>query len=246
MCKIKEVAVVGMGPGAEEGITVEALNALEQAEVIVGYPVYLALLPERFREKEQLSTPMRAEEERCRMAFQEAQKGRRTVMLCSGDAGVYGMASLMLELRPEYPDCSVRVIAGVTAALSGAARLGAPLGTDFSVISLSDLLTPWEKIETRLRAAAESDMNIALYNPSSRKRADYLRRACDILLEYLPGERCCGYVKRIGRDGEERRLLTLSELREAETDMFTTVFIGSSATERSGEFLLTRRGYRRG
>lgn len=242
--RVCEVTVVGMGPGAEAEMTVEAIEALERAEVIVGYPVYLRQLGARFQGKRFLSTPMRAETERCRLAFAEAQKGCRTVMLCSGDAGVYGMASLMLEVRKDFPDCAVRVVPGVTAALSGGARLGAPLGTDFSVISLSDLLTPWEKIEARLRAAAAADMNIVIYNPASKKRADYLRRACDILLEYLPEERICGYVRQIGREGEEQEILTLRALRDAKADMFTTVFIGSAATERIGGFMVTRRGYR--
>lgn len=239
-----EVTVVGMGPGAEAEMTLEAIEALERAEVIVGYPVYLRQLGARFQGKRFLSTPMRAETERCRMAFAEARKGSRTVMLCSGDAGVYGMASRMLELRKEFPDCAVRVIPGVTAALSGGARLGAPLGTDFSVISLSDLLTPWEKIEARLRAAAAADMNIVIYNPASKKRADHLRRACDILLEYLPEDRICGYVRQIGREGEEQKLLTLRALRDTEADMLTTVFIGSAATELIDGFMVTRRGYR--
>lgn len=240
----REVTVVGMGPGAEAEMTLEAIEALERAEVIVGYPVYLQQLGARFQGKRFLSTPMRAETERCRMAFAEAQKGRRTVMLCSGDAGVYGMASLMLEVKKEFPDCEVRIVPGVTAALSGGARLGAPLGTDFSVISLSDLLTPWERIEARLRAAAAADMNIVIYNPASRKRADYLRRACDILLEYLPEDRICGYVRQIGRKGEEQKILTLRALRDVKADMFTTVFIGSAATGLTDGFMVTRRGYR--
>lgn len=238
------VAVVGMGPGREDGMTLEALQALEAADVIVGYPVYLKLLGERFRGKRMLSTPMRKERERCRMAFEEAAQGKRVVMLCSGDAGVYGMASLMLEVGEAFPDCPVRVIPGVTAALSGAALLGAPIGTDFCAVSLSDLLTPWEKIETRLRAAASGDLCIVIYNPSSRKRADHLRRACGILLETLPPDRVCGLVRNIGREGEAWQILTLSELRDTETDMFTTVFVGSSSSVRIGDRFVTKRGYR--
>lgn len=240
----KEIAVVGMGPGKEAGMTLEALEALEAADVIVGYPVYLELLGERFRSKRMLSTPMRKERERCRMAFEAAADGSRVAMLCSGDAGVYGMASLMFEVGEEFPEIPVRVIPGVTAALSGAALLGAPLGTDFCVISLSDLLTPWEKIEARLRAAAAGDLCIAIYNPSSRKRADYLRRACGILLETLPPDRVCGLVRNIGREGESMKILTLGELRDTGTDMFTTVFVGNSSSDCIGERFVTKRGYR--
>ena len=240
----KEIAVVGMGPGKEAGMTLEALEALEEADVIVGYPMYLELLGERFRSKRMLSTPMRKERERCRMAFEAAAEGSRVAMLCSGDAGVYGMASLMFEVGEEFPEIPVRVIPGVTAALSGAALLGAPLGTDFCVISLSDLLTPWEKIEARLRAAAEGDLCIAIYNPSSRKRADHLRRACGILLETLPPDRVCGLVRDIGREGESMKVLTLGELRDTETDMFTTVFVGNSSSVCIGGHFVTKRGYR--
>ncbi len=135
-------------------------------------------------------------------------------------------------------------MAGVTAALSGAARLGAPLGHDFCAISLSDLLTPWEKIETRLRCAAEGDFVIALYNPSSKRRSDHLRRACDILLETRNGDTRCGIVRNVGRAGEDTRLLTLAELRDTAVDMFTTVFVGASATREIGGYLVTPRGYR--
>lgn len=151
----KLVYVIGMGPGNFEQMTFEARRALEQSDVIVGYTVYVDLLREHFPEKQFLTTPMRQEVERCRMAFEEAKKGQTVAMVCSGDAGVYGMSGLILELQQEYPECEVEVVSGVTAALAGGAVLGAPLMHDFAVISLSDLLTPWEKIETRLRCAAE-------------------------------------------------------------------------------------------
>ena len=179
-----ELYVIGMGPGREEKMTLEALQALEACDTIVGYTVYVDLLKMRFPDKEYMTTPMRQETRRCRMAFEEAQKGKRVAMVCSGDAGVYGMSGLMLELGREYPDCQVTVISGVTAALAGAALLGAPLMHDFAVISLSDLLTPWEKIEKRLLMASKADLVICLYNPSSRKRKDYLQKACDLMMKY--------------------------------------------------------------
>ncbi len=238
-----KVYIVGMGPGREEMMTKEALNVLNQADVIVGYPLYLKLLGERYQGKELLSTPMRHEEERCRICFEEAEKGKRVALVCSGDAGIYGMASLMYEIGKEYPEIELLVIAGITAASSGAAVLGAPLNHDFCVISLSDLLTPWDKIEKRLRAAAEGDFVIVIYNPSSHKRKDYLKRACEILLHTIEGERVCGYVENIGREGTKMGISTLKELKNKEVNMFTTVFIGNSESEIIRGKLVTRRGY---
>ncbi|MBP3487849.1 MAG: precorrin-3B C(17)-methyltransferase [Roseburia sp.] len=240
-----EIYIVGIGPGAEEMMTEQALRVLEECDVIVGYTVYLKLISGRFAGKEFLSTPMKQEIERCHLCFREAQKGKKAAMVCSGDAGVYGMASLMYEISADYPDCTLTVVPGITAAVSGAALLGAPLNHDFCVISLSDLLTPWERIEARLRAAVMGDFAIALYNPSSKKRADYLKRACDILLEAgADGKRACGYVENIGRDGETAHTCTLAELREKEVNMFTTVFIGNSQSQLIGGKLITKRGYR--
>ena len=238
-----KVSVVGMGPGKESMMTGEAIRTLEQADVIIGYPVYLNLLEERFAGKEMRSTPMRQEEERCRMTFEEAEKGKKAALICSGDAGVYGMASLMYEIGKEYPDIEIEIIPGITAANSGAAVLGAPLNHDFCVISLSDLLTPWEKIERRLIAAAKGDFAIAIYNPSSRKRSDYLKRACDILLQEIEETRACGYVENIGREGTKAVTCTLKELREASVNMFTTVFIGNAGSKIIRGKLITKRGH---
>lgn len=225
-------------------MTGQAVRTLEESDVIVGYPVYLDLLGERFREKERLSTPMRQEVERCRMAYEKAMEGKTVSLICSGDAGVYGLASLMYELSPEYPGCELVIVPGITAANSGAALLGAPLNHDYCVISLSDLLTPWEQIRRRLLAAVDGDFAIALYNPSSRKRADYLQKACDILLERAEGERACGYVENIGREGTRVTVCTLKELRERQVNMFTTVFIGNSQSVLQDGKLVTKRGYR--
>ena len=247
------ITVVGMGPGKEAMMTEEALAALDRADVIIGYTVYLELLGDRFAGKEYLSTPMKQEVERCRMCFEQAAMGKEVAMICSGDAGIYGMASLMFELGEEYdaqnPGASmltdICVIPGITAASSGAAVLGAPLNHDFCVISLSDLLTPWELIEKRLRAAADGDFAIAIYNPSSRKRHDYLQKACDILMEKADPERACGYVRNIGRDGTESHVCTLAELRDTQVDMFTTVFVGNSQSRIIGDRLVTPRGYKK-
>ena len=237
------VTVIGIGPGSAEGMTLEAAQALENATCIIGYHVYVDLVKERYPGKRMLTTPMRKEAERCRLAFEEAENGETVAFVCSGDAGVYGMAGLMYETGQEHPDIPVRIVPGVTAALSGAAVLGAPLIHDFCVISLSDLLTPWETIEKRLAAAAAADLCIVLYNPASHKRKDHLARACEILLREIPQDRVCGLVRNIGRKCDERKILTLGELKDTPADMFTTVFIGNASTRRIGDQMVTPRGY---
>ncbi len=201
--------VVGIGPGSEGGMTLEARAALKRADVLCGYGVYLDLVAPLFPEKERFSTPMRGELERCRRALALAQEGRCVALVCSGDAGVYGMASPILELLPAYPGAEVEIVPGVTAALSGAALL------------------------------------LALYNPASHRRRDYLRRAADILLAYRGGDTPCGIAQNIGRAGQAARVLTLCELRDAECDMFSTVFIGSSQTKGIDGRMVTPRGYTR-
>ena len=241
---MSKVAVVGIGPGDYENMTVGADRALKNCDVIIGYHVYVDLVKERYPGKEFLTTPMTQEVKRCQMALGLAREGKNVAMVCSGDSGIYGMAALIYELRGESPDPEIQVIPGLTAACSGAALLGAPLTHDFAVISLSDRLTPWEKIEKRLENAAQADLSIVLYNPASHGRPDHLRRACDILLRHLPGDRLCGIASQIGRDGESGRVLSLAELRTAPVDMFCTVFIGNSMTKSIGEKLVTPRGYR--
>ena len=239
-----KIYVTGLGPGAEDQMTKKAQKVLESCQVIIGYTVYIDLIREQFPDKIFLSTPMRQEAQRCRMAFEEARKGQDVAMVCSGDAGIYGMAGLICEIGPEYPDIEIEIVPGITAASSGAAVLGAPLMHDFAVISLSDLLTPWETIEKRLKAAAQADFVICLYNPSSRKRADYLSRACGIILESRTAATVCGIVRNIGREGESCRILSLGELKDIQTDMFTTVFIGNSATKEINGRMVTPRGYK--
>ena len=240
---MKVLYVVGLGPGGSRWMTWEARAALEQAEVLCGYTVYLDLIRGEFPDKEYFSTPMTQEIERCRAALERARSGRTTALVCSGDAGVYGMAGPVLELAPQFPEVEIQVVPGVTAALAGAAVLGAPLMHDFTVLSLSDLLTPWEVIRRRLELAAQGDFVLCLYNPSSRRRRDHLRMACDIVLAHRGPETVCGWVRNAGRAQEEHQVLTLGELQEAQVDMFTTVFIGSAATRRIGDRMVTPRGY---
>ena len=187
---------------------------------------------------------MKKEVDRCVLAFEEAKKGKTVSMICSGDAGVYGMAGLMYEVGVNYPETELEIIPGVTAATGGAAVLGAPLIHDFCLISLSDLLTPWEKIEARLLAAAQADFVVCLYNPSSKKRHDYLQKACDLMMKYKSPDTICGTVSNIARDGEEAHVMTLKELRDTQVDMFTTVFIGNSQTKEINNKMVTPRGYR--
>ena len=241
---MSKLYVVGIGPGGYEQMTIRAAKVLEKCDIIVGYTVYVDLIADHFAGKEMLTTPMRQEEKRCRMAFEEAEKGQDVAMICSGDAGVYGMAGLIFEIGKEYPSIQIEVVPGITAASGGAAVLGAPLMHDFAVISLSDLLTPWETIEKRLHAAGMADFVICLYNPSSKKRADYLQKACDILLQYRDVGNICGYVKNIGREGETYQILSLKELRDTKVDMFTTVFIGNSRTMELNGRMVTPRGYK--
>lgn len=241
---MNKIYVIGIGPGSYEQMTIKAAEALKKCDVIVGYTVYVDLLREYFGEKEFLTTPMRQEVRRCEMAFEEAAKGRTTAMVCSGDAGIYGMAGLMYEIGEKYPDIELEIIPGVTAAIGGAAVLGAPMSHDCCLISLSDLLTPWEKIEKRLLAAAQADFVICLYNPSSKKRADYLEKACDLLLRYKSEDTVCGVVKNIAREGEAMQILSLKELQKTAVDMFSTVFIGNCDTKVIDGKMVTPRGYR--
>lgn len=241
---MNKVFVVGIGPGGAGFMTFQARTALERSDVLCGYTVYVDLVKSLFPGKETYTTPMRQELDRCRWALETASKGRTVALVCSGDAGVYGMAGPLLQLAEDFPEVDVEIVPGVTAALSGGALLGAPLGHDFCVISLSDLLTPWEVIEKRLECAALGDFALCIYNPASKKRADYLQKACDILLRHKSPDTLCGWVRNIGRTGEEKRLLTLAQLREEHVDMFTTVFVGSSTTENIGGHMVTPRGYR--
>ncbi len=240
-----KVFAVGIGPGGPENLTARARAALSGSDCLCGYTLYVELLKPLYPDREFYSTGMTGEMERCRECLERAQRGKTVSLVCSGDAGVYGMAGPLLELRPEYPDVEVEIIPGVTAALSGAALLGAPLGHDFCVISLSDRLTDWERIEKRLHCAAEGDFAVCLYNPASRHRADTLRKACDILLESKSPETVCGVARNIGREGESVCLLTLEKLRSYPADMFCTVFIGSSQSREIMGNMVTPRGYRK-
>lgn len=237
--------VVGFGSGARECMTAEAEQAMLQSDMIVGYKTYTALMKPFFPDKQFIENGMRQETARVRLALEYAQT-QTVALICSGDPELYGMAALAYEYLAEFPDTDIEIVPGITAAFSGGAVLGAPLTHDTAIISLSDLLTPMEKIERRLRCAAEGDFVIVLYNPSSKQRADYLKKACDIILQFRSPETVCGYVKNIGREGETSRICLLTELRSEQVDMFTTVYIGNSETRIIAGKMVTPRGYRHG
>ena len=235
--------VVGFGSGSRENMTVEAERVILESDIIVGYTAYTDILKKYFPDKKYYSTGMKQERERVIYALETA--GTQTVaIVCSGDSSVYGMAGLAFELSVNYPDVDIEIVSGVTSALSGGAVLGSPLGHDFAVISLSDLLTPWDKIIKRVEYASYADFVMVLYNPSSKKRVDYLSKACDIMMKYKNPDTVCGIVRNIGRNGQESRILTLSELRNTSVDMFTTVFIGNSETKIINGRMVTPRGYK--
>lgn len=240
---MNKLFVVGIGPGGPSGMTLQARQALAESELLCGYTEYIRLVAPLFPDKETLATPMLQEVERCHLAFARAAKGQTTALVCSGDAGVYGMAGPVLQMADVYPQVEVEIVAGVTAAMSGAALLGAPLMHDFAVISLSDLLTPWSLIEKRLEAVALADFCLCLYNPRSKKRQQHLARACAILQRHKSAQTVCGWVRNIDRAGQASGILRLAELAEFEADMFTTIFVGNSATRLLAGRMVTPRGY---
>lgn len=237
------IAVVGIGAGRVDMMTQQAQLALESADVIVGYEVYIELVRSFCHNKTVISSGMRQEIKRCEEAIAWAQKGASVAIVSSGDAAVYGMAGLLLELAEQAPDLDIQVIPGVTAALSASAALGAPLGHDFAVVSLSDLLTPWEVIEKRVTHSAMADFILCLYNPKSQKRTWQIRRVAELLLAVQPPSIPCGWVKNIGREGECKHYFTLGTLTSQELDMFTTVIIGNRQSKMVNGRLLTPRGY---
>lgn len=240
-----KIYVVGIGPGSLDNMTPYAKAAIEKSDVVVGYTVYVELVKELTRGKEVLSTPMKKEVDRCKMALDAALENKTVAFVCSGDAGVYGMAGIMIQVAKEHPEVEIEIVPGITAACSGAALLGAPLIHDFSIISLSDLLTPWDLIMKRVKLAAEADMSIVLYNPKSKKRRDYIDKAVDAILEFRSPDTPVGYVKMIGREGEITKICKLTDLKNNdEIDMFTTVFIGNSTTEIINGKIVTPRGYK--
>ena len=234
--------MVGIGPGDLSLLTYKARKALTEAEVIIGYSTYLELIQPLLEGKETVSSGMMKEVDRAKKAVELALQGKKVVVVSSGDPGVYGMAGLVMEIALPL-GVQIEVIPGVTAANAAAAVLGAPLMHDFAVVSLSDLLTPWELIEKRLQAAGAGDFIVVLYNPASKKRKKQIKRTRDILLLYREPETPVGIVKNLYREGQEVIISDLENMLEQDIDMFTTVVVGNSQTYPMGDQLITPRGY---
>ncbi|SNR68884.1 precorrin-3B C17-methyltransferase [Humidesulfovibrio mexicanus] len=243
----RRITVVGLGPGDAALLPPMARQALLRARAIVGYKGYIGLLePELLEGRQVLSTGMTGEVERCNAAIDLAVSGVETAVVSSGDAGVYAMAGLVLELleaRGLLGQVDFEVVPGIPALCAAAALLGAPLMHDFAVVSLSDLLTPWEQIERRLAAAAGADFVVVLYNPRSGRRTDQLPRALELLRAHKPGGTPVGLVKRAFRPGQEILATTLDALDPQAVDMQSIVLVGNASTRLVGGRLLTPRGY---
>ena len=233
--------MVGLGPGGEKTLTPEAREALSQADMVIGYATYIKLAKPYLKDQTVLSSGMKKETDRARVAVEEAMSGKRVAVISSGDPGVYGMASPILEIAPA--DLEVQVIPGVTAATATAAALGAPLTHDFAVISLSDLLTPWDTILRRLDAAAAADFVIVLYNPRSHGREQHLDVARQVVLKHRAADTPVGLVKDCGRAGEKQQITTLQTMDVEDVDMTTTVIIGNAQTKVLHGRMVTPRGY---
>lgn len=243
---MNKLYVVGIGPGNKDNMTFSAINALKDSDIIIGYDTYIDLIKELIKDKQVVSNGMRKEVDRCKEAIQLASKGNTVSVVSSGDAGVYGMAGLILEIiSKEYvmEDFDVQVIPGVTAGNSSAAILGAPLMHDYVNISLSDWLTEWETIENRLNCAGKGDFIVVLYNPKSKSRTEYIKKAQEILLKYKSPQTPVGIVKSAFREEQNSQITTLEQMASCDIDMFSTVIIGNSKTFIDGKYIITPRGY---
>lgn len=240
-----KLTVVGFGPGSREDMTFRAANAIEEADIVTGYTTYIDILREFFPDKNYKSTGMMKEVERCSMAVKDAISGKKVAMVSSGDSGIYGMAGIIYQIADEMnADIDIETVPGITAASSAASLLGAPLMHDLALISLSDLMTPLDLIMKRVDRAGDGDMVIALYNPKSKTRSDYLEQAVKILLKHRSGDTPVGIAKNIGRKDQSMTVTTLGGIDYAQVDMFCTVVIGNSQTYISNGRMITPRGYR--
>lgn len=239
---MKKLYVIGIGPGGKDRMTLESIKAIDEAEVLVGYTPYLEYVKDYTKNKEVFTSGMRAEVERCQKAIEFAKEGKTTAILSTGDAGLYGMAGPILELAKDE-DIEVEIIPGVTSVFSAASELGAPVMHDLAIISLSDLMTPWELIQKRLDLAAQGDFVIAIYNPRSKGRSEHLKTAIDIILKHKDKNTPVGLVKNSGRDNMEKWITSLGEIDYEKVDMLTILIIGNKTTFVDKEKIITPRGY---
>jgi len=241
------ITVIGIGPGSPEHRGMNAITSIKQAQIVIGYTPYLQSIEDLLSPAQQvIDYPIGEEIQRVQHALSLARQGYSVALISSGDPGVYGMASPLLEtavLEEQDRSLSISVVPGVTAALGAAAVLGAPLASDHAVISLSDLLTPWEVIEKRLHMASEADLVIALYNPASKRRSWQLPRAIEIIAHYRAPSTPVGVVTNLSRPGERVHLTSLAELDISSVSMTTCLIVGSSNTIRAGQWMITKRGY---
>lgn len=246
MKSIGKIYAIGIGPGHINGMTLKAYDTIKQCEAIIGYSAYIQQIKMLLEDKIVYENGMGKEKERCQKAIDLALDGKSVGMVCSGDSGLYGMAGLLYELLENQKlleQVTMEVIPGVTSALSCAALLGAPIVEDFCTISLSDYMTPYEKILKRIQYSAKADFTIALYNPRSLKRPEYLSEVLDIIREERDGSTPVGIVKNAGRSKQEIIRTTLNEVPVEWVDMFSTVVIGNAKTKWLGDYMVTSRGY---
>ena len=232
--------VIGIGPGGLDEMTLRAVKAIEESDIIVGYTKYIEMVKDLIKDKEIFKTGMRGEEERCREAL-ELSKDKKVALISTGDSGIYGMAGLILEMRK---DENVEIIPGITASSAAESVLGAPLMHDNCNISLSDLMTPYEDIKKRVGLAAEGDFVISLYNPKSKGRPHYLRECVDIIKEFRGEETPIAVVRNALREGESKEIFTLKDFNDEVVDMFSIVIIGNSKSYIKDGYFVTPRGYK--
>lgn len=232
--------VIGIGPGGREHMTLKAIEAIKESDVIVGYTPYIDYLGDLTEGKELYSTGMRGEIQRCKAAIDMTKEGKTTAIISTGDAGLYGMAGPILEMAQGV---EVEVIPGVTSAFSAAAELGSPIMHDFASISLSDLMTPWEVIENRVEKAAEADFVIAIYNPKSKGRPDHLSKGINIISKHRDRKTPVGIVRNSGREGRSIQITQLDSIDYDSVDMLSVLIIGNSNTYMEEDKIITPRGY---
>lgn len=239
-----KIFVIGFGSGEKKYMTEQAIFALKSVDLVIGYQVYIDLLKKSFPDLNYYASPMRKEIDRCKFAVQEALKNQDIALVSSGDSGIYGMAGILLEVMQEMQaKIEIEIVAGITSASLAAAVLGAPLMHDFTVISLSDLLTPLELIYKRISCAAQGDFVICIYNPKSKSRTEYLAHSAELIMQYQSPNTPVGIVRHAGRENQKAWFTSLKELKNQPVDMFCIVIIGNSQSYIKNNYMITPRGY---